>query len=342
VFLSGGTATTREVFCFDAVKGDLLWQRPVPLAPAGAEGAEVPEQTGHAAATVTTDGERVFALFATGELAALDFGGGMVWTKQLGAPRNPYGHSTSLVVWEGHLLVQFDQGEAEAGKSRLYSFEPATGRERWQQRRAVPSSWATPIVLEIAQRYQVVTLGEPWVISYDLAEGNEIWRAECMGTDVAPSPVFAAGLVFVASPHKHVVALRPDGQGDVSKTHLAWSSEENIPDITSPVCNGELLFTVTTYGILTCFDAKSGAKIWEHELDQEVNASPLLAGQRLYVMSTQGTTIQVAAERTYRELGRAELGEAVFASPAAVKDRLYVRSVKHLYGIGTASTPPAP
>ena len=335
VFLSGGDAQAREVVCFDGDSGKMIWRKAAPAAPQlRGKKMEIQEQTGFAASTGATDGQRSFAMFATGDLAAFDFSGNVVWSKSFGFPENVYGFATSLLVWQGRLIVQFDQGEAEDGKSRLYAFDPATGRTLWEQRRAVPSSWATPIVIEAAGRPQIIALGDPWVIAYDFANGNELWRVDCLGTDLAPSPIFAGGLVFAVSAGKQMTALRPDGQGDVTKTHVAWITEENIPDITSPVSNGELVFLVSTDGTLTCLEVSSGAKVWEQRLDLEFNASPTLVGNRLLLLSTKGVAVTVAVGRAFRELGRAELGEGVHASPALVSDRIYVRGLTNLFCIG--------
>jgi len=335
VFVTSGDEKAREVFCFDADNGRLLWQKPLPPTPElQGKKLEAPELTGFAAATAATDGQRVFAIFGTGELAAFDFTGKVVWSKFLGLPENLYGHSTSLLVWQGKLIVQFDQGDAEAGKSRLFALDPGSGRVLWEQRRAVPSSWTTPIILDALKPQQVVALGEPWVMAYDFANGRELWRVECLGTDLAPSPVFAGGLLMAVSASKQVVAIRPDGSGDVTKTHLAWKYEDDIPDITSPVSNGELIWLLGTDGFLTCLEVKTGAKVWAKALDQDFNASPTLVGRQLLLFNTKGVALAVAAERSFQELGRAELGEGVHASPALVGERLYVRGVTNLFCLG--------
>lgn len=335
VFLTGGDAKAREVMCFDTTTGALLWQKPAPPPPAGfAREPEVPEETGYAACTPATDGTRVFAVFATGELAAFDFAGNVVWSKQLGVPENMYGHSTSLLLWQDRLIVQFDQAEAEAGKSRLYAFDTATGRELWQQRRPMGASWGTPIVVEQTNRTQIIALGEPWLMGYDPANGTELWRAECLGSDVAPTPVIAGGTVVVASPNKHLAAIRLDGQGDVTKTHIAWTLEDCVPDITSPVTSDDLLFSVTTSGLLGCVDVKTGKMVWDADLNAEFNASPTLVSDKLYLISTKGESTVLAVGREQQELARGHLGEPVHASPAFVDGRVFVRGTKNLFCLG--------
>ena len=336
LFLSGGDAKKREVFCFDAKTGALLWQKPVENVPGSpAKQAEIQEATGFAASTMATDGRRVYVIFANGDLAAFTLDGAPVWAKGFGALKNTYGHAASLATWQNKLIVQLDQGEGEAGNSKLYAFDGASGRVVWQQSRPVEASWATPIVAEVAGQAQILTLAKPWVIAYSAADGSEIWRVEDLEGEITPSPVFAGGTFLVVSPSVKLMALRPDGRGDVTKTHVLWSGEDGIPDVTSPVCQGELAFVITTPGILTCYDAKAGKKLWEHEFETDFHASPSIVGDRLLLVGRkEGVAIVVAVAREFRELGRsAPLGEEVHASPAFAPGRLFIRGVNHLFCI---------
>jgi outer membrane protein assembly factor BamB len=341
VFLSGGDEKARVVMCFDALSGKLLWQRAVKIAGDSDESVEVPEQCGMAAATMATDGRRVYAMFANGDLAALDFEGGVVWAKRLAIPKNPYGHATSLVTWQDRVIVQLDQSVPEDELSKLYALDGATGAVVWERPRAAGASWATPIVFEAAGQVQLVTLAVPWVIAYAVKDGAELWRADCLDGEVTPSPIFAGGTLFVVNPTNKLQAIRPDGQGDVTKTHLGWSSEDNIPDVTSPVSNGELLFVIDTSGTLTCYDAKDGQKQWQQEMGEECNASPSLAGDRLYLLTKKGTMIVVEAARGFKELARSPLGEPVLASPAFARHRIFVRGLKHLICLQASGIAPA-
>jgi outer membrane protein assembly factor BamB len=236
------------------------------------------------------------------------------------------------------LIVQFDQGEPEAGKSRLYALASGTGKTRWEQRRAVPSSWTTPLVIEAAGRTQIITMAEPWVISYDAATGAELWRVDCLGGDLAPSPVLAGGLLVLASPGHGIIGIRTDGQGDVTKTHIAWKFDETVPDITSPTTDGERIYVATTSGLAVCLEAATGVKLWEKDLELTFNASPLRVGRHLYLMDTKGATIVAEAGPAWQEVARANLGEGVYASPACVGGRLFVRGVQHLWCIGNGAS----
>ena len=341
VFISGGTAERREVFCYNASSGALLWQRAIENVPGSpVKAPDVPEDTGWAASTMATDGRLVYAIFAYGDLGALNFDGSVAWTKYLGPLKNSYGYATSLAVWANNLLVQLDSGDTRAEGSKLISLQGASGRVLWERSRPVPASWATPIVIEALGKPQIITLGNPWVIAYSLAGGNELWRAQLLESEVVPSPVFAGGHVFVVNPGSKLMALRPDGAGDVTKMQVAWASQENVPDIASPVGNSEFIFTVTSGGVATCFGANDGRKIWETNLDTEVQASPGLMGGRLLVLGGKGTLVTLQAGGQCHELGRTELPDKFDASPAFANGHVFLRGVTNLYCLGPAGAKP--
>jgi outer membrane protein assembly factor BamB len=332
VFLSGGDKTNHDVFCFHAVKGDLLWRRPVKLPPpAGSQEWEVPEMAGMAASTMAADGRRAYAIFANGDLAAFDFEGKQVWAKNLGLPQNQYGHTASLALWQGRLIVLMDQGEKEEAKARLYALDAATGELAWEKPRPVGSSWDSPIVVEAAGKPQILASAVPFAVAHSATDGTELWRLGGLSGEMTPSPIFAAGLFFVISPSDKLYAIKPDGQGDITKTHVVWSSEDNVPDICSPASNGELLFTLTTGGVLTCYDAKDGKKQWDHDFETECQASPAVAGARVYLLGAKGKVIVVEAARQFKELARSDVAEPIYASPAFAPDRLYIRTTKTLF-----------
>ena len=130
---------------------------------------------------------------------------------------------------------------------------------------------------------------------------------------------------------KAIYAIHPHGRGDVTDSHVAWYSDEWVPDICCPVSNGELVFTLMTSGLLTCFDVKGGQKLWEQDLDMEFQASPSIVGDRLYLFEETGKVLVVEVSRQFKELARSDLGEAVYASPAFVEGRIYIRGSKSLF-----------
>jgi outer membrane protein assembly factor BamB len=342
VFISGGTAAKREVFCYSVSSGALLWRQAVENVPGSPPKApEVPEDTTYAASTMATDGRRVFAIFANGDLGAFNFDGAVVWSKYLGPLKNPYGYAASLAVWGTNLLIQLDQGETPAEGSKLISLQAASGRVLWERSRPVSASWATPIVIEAAGKTQIITLSKPFVIAYTLAGGEELWRAELLDNEVVPSPVFTGGLVFLLNPASKLIALRPDGAGDVTKTGVAWANEENVPDIVSPAGRGELVFTATSMGLVKCFQAADGKKNWETNLDTEVMASPGIVGDRLVILGENGSLMMLRAARECQEIGRSQLPDKFLASPAFAGGRMFLRGTTNLYCLGPEAAPPA-
>ena len=338
VFFSAGDAHKREVICLDGKTGQVLWRQPVTNVPgAPTKPAEVPESTGYAASSMATDGRRVYVIFANGDCAGFTLEGKLAWSRSFGALKNPYGHATSLATWHDRLIVQLDQGDTEDNLSKLYALDGRTGKIVWERPRKVGGSWASPTVIEAAGKGQIICLAVPCVIAYAAADGSELWRAECLNGEITPSPVFAGGLVIVPSPSETVLAIRPDGQGNVTKTHVAWKFEDNVPDVTSPLSNGELIFMITTSGMLTCLDAKDGKKQWDHDYETEFHASPSLAGNRLYLFSQKGTAVVVEAAREFKELFRTEMSDGFHASPAFAADKIFLRGLTNVWCMGTAA-----
>lgn len=335
IFLSGADPNIRQVYCFNADSGALLWTGDVPTVPAVAE-AElyIGEDTGYAAPTLATDGRRVYAVFPTGDMAAFDFHGRRLWYKNLGVPDSAYGYASSLETYEKLVLIQYDQGDGSEGKSKVIALDGTSGRIAWETQRDLPNSWASPIVVEVEGRPQFITLSDPNAVAYNPADGTEIWRAECVGGDIAPSPIYAGGLVFVIEPYAQLVAVKPTGKGDVTATHIAWRMEEGAPDICSPVSDGKYVYLAESEGLLICCKVSDGAKVYEHDLKVAVRASPSLVGGKLYLLDMKGVMHVAQAGLEYKELGRCELGEECYASPAFADGRLYIRGTENLYCIG--------
>lgn len=336
IFLTGSTASRREVFCLDAVAGRILWQQAVEIPESPKEPPTVMEESGgYSASTAATDGRCVYAMFANGDVAAFDYQGKKAWARNLGKPDNSYGHATSLELYQDRLLIQFDQGNGKDNKSKLLALNTATGQTTWEtQPRPVPNSWSTPIVIHVVGKPQVITCANPWVIAYDPSNGTELWRAQTLYGEVTPSPIYAGGFVLSVMEGEKLSAIKPDGAGDVTKTHVAWFAEDGLPDICSPISDGQRVYLLTSSGTLTCYQLADGKKLWEKELELGFNSSPSLVGGQLWLISDQGVMIQVAAGPEFKELGRTEFGEEILASPAFADGRAFVRGKKHLYALG--------
>jgi outer membrane protein assembly factor BamB len=335
LFLTSGTAKKREVFCYETDTGKLLWQRAVDKVPGGGVAVELPEVSGgFACPTAAVDGRRVYAMFANGDLAAFDFNGELAWARSLAPITNQYGHAASLELWQDRVIVQLDHGQSGDKVSKLVAVNTADGKIAWEKPRETHGTWSSPLVIEAAGKPQIITLGLPHVISYAATDGAELWRATGIEGEVTPSPIFAGGLVLAPSPSSKLLAIKPDGAGDVSKTRVAWVCEEGIPDITCPVSDGQRVYLLTTGGTLTCCDVKTGKKLWEKDLELEFKASPGLAAGRLYLFGSKGKVIVAEAGPEYKELSRTDLADEVIASPAFAEGRIYLRAKQSLYCFG--------
>lgn len=337
VFLSGADENRRQIFCFDAYSGELLWTGDLSNLPGPPEPPDVMEDTGFAASTMTTDGTNVYAIFATGHIGAFDFDGNKVWARYLTVPDSSYGYASSLTMYQNLVIIQYDQGSAEDGLSKMIAIDGSTGKTVWETNRSVANSWTSPIVTKTENNFQLITAADPWVISYDPATGKQLWQVDCLGTDAAPSPIYANGFIFVIKPYSELIAIMPDGQGDVTQTAIAWTADEGIPDICSPVSNGSEVFVLTTGGTLTCYNLTDGKKLWEKEFDGEFNASPSIVAGNLFLLSIKGNMIVVEASAEFKEIQRSNIGDKIYASPAFSNGRIFIRSLDDLYCIGAAN-----
>lgn len=342
VFVTGADETRRVVYCCDADSGAVLWEVDAPGTPAStAAPPKVGEATGYAASTPVTDGRRVYAMFANGDLVAVDFAGQVTWSRSLGMPKNVYGHASSLAMYRDLVLVQFDQGTKQDKASKLLALKADSGETAWETPREVPNSWPTPLVIEHQGQPQIITAADPWVIAYAPADGKEIWRAKCLQADVGPSPTFADGTVFVANEFPGTAAIRPDGTGDVTGSHVLWEADVGSPDCCSPLATDQFLMVVASFGTMTCYNAKEGGEpLWEHDFDgANFSASPTLVGKNVYLFDEDGKAhiVEPTAEEC-KPVGEAELGQGCVTCPAFQEGRIYIRGKEHLFCIGS----PAP
>ncbi len=337
IFLTGADEQQREVFCFDASTGQLLWRQEVPsTAESTAEVPKVMDATGYAAPTPVTDGRRVYAIFANGDLAAFDFEGRVRWARSLGIPKNAYGHASSLAMYQDRLIVQFDQGIRDEELSRLFALDAATGQTIWEDVRDVPNSWSSPIVIHVDDQPQIITCADPWVMANSPADGRVLWRADNLRGDVGPSPVAVGHTVYAANEFPGVAAIRADGQGDVSQTHLLWEADLGAPDTASPLATEELVLLLASYGILTCYDAiEGGDPLWELDFDASFTASPTLVGDQILLLGEDGEVYVVeATAEEGRIVAENHLGEPCVTSPIVSDGRVIIRGKQHLICIG--------
>lgn len=335
VFLASGTEAQREIHCFDATTGQLKWTTPV--GGKGGGGLELNQDTGWSPSTPATDGRSVFAIFPTGDLAAIDFEGKPRWSVRVGPLKTHYGHAASLMVWQGLLFVQLDQGmEPKENLSFFHVFDCATGKPVWKAGpRPVMSSWSTPLLIQPAGGPQVVALGNPWIMGYEPRTGKELWRAKGMSGEVAPSPAFAEGTLYAAVEGSDFFRIKVDGTGDVSKTHVKKSETEVLPDIVSLLAVGEKVMLVSTGGTITVFDTRQDKTLWTHDIEAGFNASPIAVGKdRVYITDKKGVTHVIELGGEFKEIAKPAVGQEVNATPAFAGGKVYIRGQAELFCIG--------
>lgn len=326
IYLSGAGETKREVYCIDALNGKILWTRPVDKVPgAPSQLPTVNKETGFAAPSLATDGRRVYAIFANGDLIALDMDGNHVWAKNLGLPLNHYGHSSSLMVYRDILIIQYDQRNSPA----VMGFSGKTGEQVWKTSRNVKISWASPSLINTGNRTELVLAAEPSVASFDPLTGKQLWSLDCISGEVGPSLAYAAGIVFSVNEYSTLSAI---SIADPPK--VLWENNEYLSDVPSPVATDKYLFLVTSYGTAVCYDALTGAKYWEHDFGIPVYSSPMLAEGKIFIMDKKGTMYIIKADKEFALLSQCPLGEGSFCTPAFTNGHIFMRGDKNLYGIG--------
>jgi len=327
LFLSGGSEEKCEVYCFDVETGVERWRRPVEGFPGSPTTApKVTADTGYAAATMATDGNAVFAVFANGDLVAFDLDGEQVWGRNLGVPDNPYGHASSLVIFEDLLLVQYDHREA----GFLYGIDLHSGEARWETKRDLGASWATPLVFEHDGKPQVVLNAAGAVVSYDPRTGDERWRVECLdGAEVACTPTYADGFIYVAADYAAVVAI------DLASQSIAWEYADLVPGVATPLAVGEYLVCGLSDGGIACLNAMSGEEVWFEVTDDGFYASPVLVGEDIYLVDRAGVMHVFTPGEEFKSIIDTPFEEEVVCTPAFVGGDMYVRGVSHLYRIGS-------
>lgn len=326
IFLSGADRRTQVVYCIDSDSGKILWEQTMDDVPGSPEQRpRTTEDTGFAAPTMATDGRHACVIFATGDIGAFDFEGKRIWVRNLGIPENHYGHSSSLIIYQDILLVQYDQNSG----GHLLGLNIRTGTTLYDTPRDTEISWASPILVNTGSRDEVILNSNPYVISYDPRTGRELWRVRCMLGEIAPSLAYADGWVYAVNEYARLAAIDLKNPSEV-----AWEYIDDLSEVSSPVAGDGLLYMPSSYGTVTCFDAKSGERLWLHEHEEGFYSSPILVGEYVYLMDMDGLLLIFKAAREFELVTSNPLGERAVAIPAFMHDRIYIRGEKHLFCIG--------
>ena len=332
IFLTAGDAAARTVMAHDAETGALLWSTDVPDGAKNGEALpEAGEDTGLAASSPACDEAHVYAVFGTGDLAALDYAGKIVWQVFLGRPKNTYGHASSLVYRGNMLLVQWDQEE----KGRVLAVDKTTGKTLWETPREAGMSWSTPVIMPLCDKHVLLihASGQTW--GMELATGKKLWQVEAVGGEVAPSLAWEGDVWLAANAYSKMAAFKLPPEGAPQKV---WEWEDgNLPDVASPVIADGLVYLVTDAGEVLCHDLATGKQVWKKEFEDGFYASPVAAGGKLYVVDrVKGLFRVYALGREGKELSANPMADAVRATPAFAGGRIYVRGRKNLWCVETA------
>jgi len=222
----------------------------------------------------------------------------------------------------------------------LLALDKQSGEVRWRGSRGLSRlAHVTPNVLRQDGKVQLVSAAGDAIQGHDAATGKLLWTVYSQGEGVAPSIVLGDGLVYTCSGFEAptIRVVRPNGSGDVTKTHIAWEQIQGVPSLASLLLVDRWVYAVTDAGVLNCFDAQTGVPIWKHRIGGKHSASPILAEGRIYFLSEpDGEAIIIEAGPEYKELARNTLGELCKASLAVSQGNIFIRSEHNLFCIGDA------
>ena len=329
LYMAGADETSQVVYAFDIQDGALAWQTEIKDVPGSpVQPPRVTNDTGLAAPTMATNGKYLFVIFATGDMACLNFDGSVIWTKNLGPPDNHYGHASSLITWRNLVLVQYDNNTSR----QLLALNDQNGSVVYTTVRDVQISWASPILVDTGDRMELILNSNPFVIAYNPQNGQELWRVACMEGEVAPSPAYdySDGTVFAVNEFAVLAAIKLNGNPEIS-----WTYEDDLSEVASPVAADGLLFVPTSFGVVSCFDNKNGDRYWYHEFEDGFYSSPIIVQNLVYLMDVKGIMQIFAAEKDFKLIHQSPLGEKAMTIPAFYNERIYIRGDENLYCIGS-------
>ncbi len=312
----------------------------------------------YASPTPVIEPGRVYVTFGSPGTAAIDTSTGkVVWERRDLECNHFRGAGSSPILFGELLIMHFD------GSDRQYvvALDKRSGKTVWRTERSIDfqdltpdgkpqadgdfrKAFSTPHIVMVGNEPVLVSIGSKATYGYDPRTGKELWRIEERSSHSGSTrPVTGHGLVFYPTGFAtgQLLAVKPDGRGDVTETHVAWRATRGVPNKPSIVLAGDLLIMINDGGILSCLDAKSGAEVWKARLEGSFSASPVLAGGRIYFFSEEGKTTVIEAGRAFKVLAENDLGDGFMASPAIDGSALILRTRTHLYRI-EATEPASP
>jgi outer membrane protein assembly factor BamB len=345
IFLNVAEGRNLSLWSVDRTRGALVWKRPL-----GAGNTRMQKQNMSSPSPVT-DGRHVWAMTGTGVIKAFDFEGTELWARDIqkdyGQFGLQWGYGSSPLLFEDSLYVQVLHGMNTDDPSYVLRISKANGRTIWRverptsARRESPDAYTTPALLRYGTSVEIVVSGGDVVTGHDTNNGRELWRASGLNPDndgsqrIVASPVIHGEMIFAPSRERPMLALKPGGRGDVSRSHVLWSFM-NGPDVPTPVTDGRYLYLINDRGIMWCLDAKTGQQIYGRQRVRPAtySGSPVLADGKIYITDEDGVTSVVQAGPTFALLAENDLGEYTLSSPAVSEGQIFIRTDSFLYAIG--------
>ena len=323
----------KVLLCYDSRNGKLLWQRTVVKTPFERKH----EDNSYASGTPATDGKLVYLSVLDVDdvvVAAYDFEGNQVWLQRPGKYSSPHGYSVSPALYEDKVFIN---GNSK-GDHFLAALSKSDGQIVWKKMQEnISHSFSTPIFREIAGKTQMIFLGNKEVASYNPDDGSKYWYVSGPSEDFCSTPVYneKRGLLLLSSawPKRILMAVKTDGSGDVSDTHVAWQTMQGAVYVPSPVCTDDYLFTTMTNGNVCCTDIETGDTLWVENLGKQYS-SPVLANGLVYMPNDEGVVTVIKPGPTFNPIARNELGERLISSAGISNGRIYLRGDQHIFCIG--------
>lgn len=326
--------TERVLLCLDRQSGQIVWRKTVVKGPL----EKLHKENSYASGTPATDGEKIYVAFRVGDdiiVAAHDFHTGkQLWRVRPGTHEGGWGFSNEPVLYKDKVILDGDS----KGKSFLIALGREDGETHWRLDRTNKGiSYSAPLIREMAGRVQMIQGGDRCISSFNPDTGELIWRVDGPSQEFVSTPVYSekTGLVYMSSswPKRIIFAIRPDGRGDVTNTHVVWRDAKGAPYVPSMIVAGDFLLSINRSGVAFCYDTATGKVHWEQKLGRH-HASPVLIEGRVFLINDDGQVNVIKPGVEFERIAQYELGEMCYASPAISDGQVFLRGFKHLFCFG--------
>ncbi len=349
LFLSVAEAGSLWLWDIDRSNGSLRWKQKV------GDGDNKVRKGNMSSPSPVTDGKTVWVLTGNGHTKAFDFTGKQLWERDLmkdyGRWGLNHGYGSSPLLFRDGLYIQVLHGMKTDDPSYVLRLDPKTGRTVWKVERPTdavmesPDSYTTPTIAYSNNKPELIVTGGDYVTGHDINTGKELWRGGGLNPRANPanrivaSPVVQNGLIYVPTRVNPLQAYRPGGAGNVSESHLAWSTP-NGPDVPTPVSDGKYLYMVNDRGIVWCFDAMTGKEVYSGQRMKPAiySSSPVLADGKIYASNEEGLTTIIKAGPVFEVLAENNLDDYMLSSPAISDGQIFLRTRGWLYCVGKRSS----